>query len=217
MVKNSFYLTYVFLLTTGTITFIEAMRTKNSKVRHILNLETCISIVAAFFYGKFIQKINKKKINYKDININRYLDWFITTPIMLLVLCLAFLFNIGKNLNFYTFFKILVLNFSMLTFGYLGEIKKLKRNLSLIFGFISFFALYGYIYYKFIYKKKILDNIFLYWVFFIFWILYGVIYNFPEKLKNVIFNYLDLFAKCFVGIFFWAYFTGVFSFKKKSI
>ena len=28
MVKNSFYLTYVFLLTTATVTFIEAMRTK---------------------------------------------------------------------------------------------------------------------------------------------------------------------------------------------
>ena len=54
MVKNSFYLTYVFLLTTATITFIEAMRTKNKKVRHILNLETCISVVAAYFYGKFV-------------------------------------------------------------------------------------------------------------------------------------------------------------------
>ena len=31
MVKNSFYLTYVFLLTTATITFIEAMRTKNNR------------------------------------------------------------------------------------------------------------------------------------------------------------------------------------------
>ena len=49
MVENSFYLTYVFLMTTATITFIEAMRTKNKKVRHILNLETCISVVAAFF------------------------------------------------------------------------------------------------------------------------------------------------------------------------
>ena len=58
MVKNSFYLTYVFLLTTATITFIEAMRTKNNKVRHILNLETCISVVAAYFYGKFVEQID---------------------------------------------------------------------------------------------------------------------------------------------------------------
>ena len=49
LVKYSFYLTYAFLLTTGTITFIESMRTSIPKVRHILNLETCISVVAAFF------------------------------------------------------------------------------------------------------------------------------------------------------------------------
>ena len=56
-VKMTFYITYVFLLTTGTITFIEAMRTNDSKVRHILNLETCISVVAAFFYSKFVSDI----------------------------------------------------------------------------------------------------------------------------------------------------------------
>ena len=114
MVKNSFYLTYVFLLTTATITFIEAMRTKNNKVRHILNLETCISVVAAYFYGKFVEQINVKNINYRKINMTRYIDWFITTPIMLLVLCLAFLYNTGGKLQFFTFLKILALNFAML-------------------------------------------------------------------------------------------------------
>ena len=52
LVKTSFYITYAFLITTGTITFIEAIRTKDIKIRNILNLETCISIVAAFFYGQ---------------------------------------------------------------------------------------------------------------------------------------------------------------------
>ena len=55
---HSFYITYAFLVTTGTITFIESLRTNIVPMRHILNLETCISIVAAFFYGKFIEKIN---------------------------------------------------------------------------------------------------------------------------------------------------------------
>ena len=41
-VKLTFYITYVFLMTTSTITFIEAIRTNDSKVRHILNIETCI-------------------------------------------------------------------------------------------------------------------------------------------------------------------------------
>ena len=49
LVKNTFYITYAFLMTTATITFIEASRTKDPKIRNILNLETCISVVAAFF------------------------------------------------------------------------------------------------------------------------------------------------------------------------
>ena len=85
LVKYSFYITYSFLVTTATITFIEAMRNKDTNIRHVLNLETCISVVAAFFYGVFMKKINVPKINYKEININRYMDWSITTPIMLLV------------------------------------------------------------------------------------------------------------------------------------
>lgn len=217
LVKMTFYITYVFLLTTATITFIEAMRTKDAKIRNILNLETCISVVAAYFYGKFVNQINVKNINYRKINMTRYIDWFITTPIMLLVLCLAFLYNTGGKLQFATFLKILAVNFAMLTTGYLGETKYLERNVSLIIGFVFFFTLYGYIYYKFLRGKAIFDNQILYWAFFTFWICYGLVYNLPEKMKNVIFNYLDLFAKCFVGIFFWAYFTGVFTLKKSGV
>lgn len=213
MVKNSFYLTYVFLLTTATITFIEAMRTKVDKVRHILNLETCISVVAAYFYGKFVQQIEGPSIDYKKINMTRYVDWFITTPIMLLVLCLAFLYNSGGRLGFSTFLKILGLNFAMLSSGYVGVANIIDKFTALAIGIIFFFALYGFIYYKFIMKKPIFDNLILYWAFFIFWICYGLVYMQEDRFKNVAYNYLDLFAKCFVGIFFWAYFTKVFTLK----
>ena len=57
LVKNSFYITYAFLMTTATITLIEALRTKNPKIRNILNLETCISVVAAFYYLRIIKII----------------------------------------------------------------------------------------------------------------------------------------------------------------
>ena len=53
------------------------MRTSIPKVRHILNLETCISVVAAFFYSQFMERIKKSKdtIDYKKINVTRYTDW----------------------------------------------------------------------------------------------------------------------------------------------
>ena len=108
LVKSSFSITYAFLVTTGTITFIEALRTKNETMRHILNLETCISIVAAYFYGKFMEDIetsveSKEELleqDYKTLNVTRYLDWSITTPIMLLVLILAFRYNLGQTVSF---------------------------------------------------------------------------------------------------------------------
>ena len=67
---SSFYITYVFLLTTTAITLIEALRSPIPQIRHIMNLETCISIVASYFYGLFIEEINKAQnlYNVKDDN-----------------------------------------------------------------------------------------------------------------------------------------------------
>ena len=75
LINNSFYVTYAFLMTTATITFIEAIRTKDLKIRNILNLETCISVVAAFFYGNFVKKLESNQVQFKEINIIRYVDW----------------------------------------------------------------------------------------------------------------------------------------------
>ena len=211
LINTSFYITYVFLLTTGTITFIEAIRTKVPEIRNILNLETCISIIAAYFYGKFLEKLDKDKVDYKEINETRYTDWAITTPIMLLVLVLALLYNSkGGRLNFFTFLLILFLNYGMLIFGYLGEQKILDRNQANMIGFVFFFALYYFIYRTFLHKNYNFDNMILYLVFFILWAMYGVLYFYDEVTKNIGFNVLDLFSKCFVGIFFWAYYTKVF-------
>ena len=100
------------------------MRNKDAKIRHILNLETCISVVAAFFYSQFITKLKSnedKELNYRQINVTRYTDWMITTPIMLLVLCLVFAYNNKSTLSALTFLIILVLNYLMLGYGYAGE------------------------------------------------------------------------------------------------
>jgi len=215
MIDNSFYITYVFLMTTATITFIEAMRTDDIKIRNILNLETCISVVAAFFYGKFVDKIEKEpEIDYAKINKMRYTDWAITTPIMLLVLALAFLYNTKQgSLSFSSYIVILVLNYGMLGLGYMGEIGALSKFTANGFGFAFFAGLFGYLYKTFLANHYNFDNTLLYFVFLILWALYGVVYFFDEVTKNVSFNVLDLFSKCFVGIFFWAYFTKIFKLK----
>ena len=65
----SFYLTYILLLTTGIITFIGALRATIPTVQHIMNLETCISLIAGYFYSMFNDKINKQ------VEHNQVIDW----------------------------------------------------------------------------------------------------------------------------------------------
>ena len=209
-VKLTFYITYVFLMTTATITFIEAITTDDVRARHILNLETCISVVATFFYSKFVKQL-EDGLAYKQINIDRYTDWMITTPLMLLVLCLVFVYNTKTTLKLWTFFVVLMLNLGMILTGYLGEVDYINRTSANILGFGFFAALFGYLYRTFLHKKYNFDNMLIFSSFFILWSLYGVFYEFDEQFKNVAFNILDLFAKCFVGIFFWAYFTKTFT------
>ena len=212
LIKSSFYITYAFLMTTATITFIEAIKTKDEKVRNILNLETCISLVATFFYGKFISMFDKDgTVDYKLMNFTRYVDWSITTPIMLLVLVLALLYNNkAGQLNFTSFLIILFLNYGMLGSGYAGETKMMDKTQANGIGFLFFFGLYYFIYKKYLSTKYNLANYVLFFSFVFLWTFYGVVYFMDEVTKNVIYNILDLFSKCFVGIFFWAYYTNVF-------
>ena len=210
LISNTFYITYAFLMTTATITFIEAIRTKNPKIRNILNLETCISVVAAFYYGQFVDDL-QEGVNYEKINLTRYVDWSITTPIMLLVLVLALLFNNKKGpMKFANFLIILFFNYVMLGFGYAGEIGMLDKTLANVLGFGGFAGLYYFIYDKYIKNYNNKDNNMLFISFLVLWAMYGVFYMLDDVTRNVGYNVLDLLSKCFVGIFFWAYYTGVF-------
>ena len=209
LVRNTFYITYAFLITTATITFIEAMRTSDPKIRHILNLETVISIVAGYFYTVFMKKIENKDIDYKEINLTRYVDWAITTPVMLLALCLVFVYNNKTKLTAGFYLIVLILNYIMLGFGYMGENKIISKKMGWIIGSIAFIVLYGLLYFTFIHSQNIFDNKIIFWAFLIFWSGYGLSYNLDEETKNISYNILDLFSKCFVGIFFWAYLTKV--------
>lgn len=135
---------------------------------------------------------------------------------MLLVLILALGLNIKKKVKLLDFVIILVLNFGMLYAGYVGEIEKDKKtpnNKKIIYGniigFIFFTFMYGFIYFKFVRSYKNFDNNILFGAFVFLWALYGVVWWMEERNKNVGYNVLDLLSKCFVGIFFWAYFTKV--------
>ena len=205
--KTTFYVTYTLLLTTAVITFIEAIRTPNAKIRHILNLETCISCIAGYFYSVFLTKINDKNLNWKTITETRYIDWCITTPLMLLALCLVLSMNVNKVVQLKIIGSVVLLNYVMLYFGYLGERKSINRIFATIFGFIAFFLMFLIIYLNYVKPKYSTANYILFGIYFTVWSLYGVVYLFDEEYKNSITNILDLTSKCFMGIGLWIYYT----------
>ena len=223
LINSSFYFTYIFLITTGTICFIEALRNPDPKIRHIMNLETCISVVAGYFYGIFVDKVinknkdkdgNKKHDNndedttpYEEINDMRYTDWMISTPLMLLVLCLVLSYENKIPVNMFTFISILVFNVLMLGSGYMGEINKIPKNIATVLGYVFFVILYGIIWKVFLTGKRTSQSVIIYLLFVILWGFYGVFYMMDKITKVIGYNILDLLAKAFVGIFFWLYLT----------
>jgi bacteriorhodopsin len=178
-------------------------------IKQMLVLEVIVQVIEGSFYIYWFK-------NFTDIvNITpkRYFDWAFTTPTMLITLVFYLIFlkykddNNSYQLNFfdlfnqefYTIIIILILNWLMLLFGYLGEINLLPVLLGVFLGFIPFL-----IYYYIIYKKYALlsnEGLTIFFYFFIVWSLYGIVAVLPYNIKNMCYNILDLFSKNFFGIF----------------
>jgi hypothetical protein len=186
-------------------------------IKQLLKLELFVQFIEGVFYLWLIYNLK----NVSDITPKRYLDWTITTPTMLITL-IVYLIYLGKeeenekekenekeskpldffeliNENSTTIFYVLILNWVMLLFGYLGEIKMLPTMLGVGLGFIPFFIYYFIIYNKYAILSE--TGIKLFWYFFIVWSLYGIVAILPYYLKNSLYNILDLFSKNFFGIF----------------
>jgi len=188
-------------------------------LKQLMILEVFVQIIEAGFYLYWFN--NFKKIN--NVTPTRYYDWVITTPTMLLNLVFYLIFlkhkqeNTSDKLNFFKLFKqesstlivIFVLNWLMLLFGYLAEMKKISTALGVMLGFIPFFIYYFIIYDKYALLTK--DGFIIYSYFLFFWSLYGLAALMPYNIKNIIYNMLDLFSKNFFGIF-----LGYLIYKNKS-
>jgi hypothetical protein len=177
-------------------------------IRQLLILELTVQVIEGSFYVWLVYNFN----SVTDVTPKRYIDWSITTPTMLLTLVFYLIYSYDKDkgdtsrLEFFNLLNknssnityILLLNWMMLIFGYLGEVKILPTLTSVILGFIPFLLYYAIIYVNYV-RNQSGFNLFLY--FFIFWSLYGLVALFPYYLKNACYNILDLFAKNFFGIF----------------
>ena len=182
------------------------VNSKDELLKDLLKVELAVQIVEFSFYVWLIYYFSKVSRNITPV---RYLDWAITTPLMLISLS-AFLQHDGTNTNRLSDFlsnnkgsivKIVVLNAAMLVCGLLGEFGYLSHYISTALGFIPFTLNFNYIKDTFLASSQDTFKIGLFYWFVFFWALYGVAAIMSYTVKNTGYNILDIFAKNFFGFF----------------
>lgn len=203
--NNTFTITQVFLVFATIVTFVGALQTTDKKMRIILGLESFISAIAAYFYSIFVNRFSEKKIKWSELTIVRYQDWSITTPIMLVVLALVLGFDYTNATHVISMISIIIMDFLMLHFGYLGEIGKIEKWYASMWGFIPYTVLFSIIYYVFLLPNSSNKKCIFFGFFVILWGLYGTVYVLDEDIKNILFNIFDAITKGGMGLGIYAY------------
>lgn len=176
-------------------------------IKALLWIEYIVNLIEGTFYLWMIYSFSV----VKNITLYRYYDWIITTPTMLFTYSMYLLITkkIEENKEHtllqlvneekYTLIIIILLNWLMLFFGYMGELGKLSIKMSTFFGFIPFIIMFYIIYQKYAQHTLIGISTFYYFVF--VWGLYGIAALMNYQVKNIMYNILDLFAKNFFALF----------------
>lgn len=205
-VKISLIIQFITFIITLLGIFIK-IKSKDNILIDILSIETIVQFIEFIFYSYLL--IYLPTLNNNIIASQRYIDWVITTPIMLYstVLFMEYCNNPSKLITIKSVNKkygkeiamILFYNFLMLFFGYMVETNKLDMKIGISLGFIFFGLSFQKIWEIFGKKSSTSKNLFTFLI--IIWGLYGVAAVFPVIPKNIMYNILDIISKNFYGIF----------------
>lgn len=203
------------------ITLFIKTRAESYLLKELLILELIVQFIEGTFYIWLLYNIK----DVSNVTIHRYMDWFFTTPTMLVTL-IAYLIYLDYTENktrshstsfiienvqpmprlinilsdhSETILWIIGLNALMLFFGVMGELKYIYPFLAFSLGFIPFFIYFKMIYENFAVKTEYGQLIFFY--FFLLWTLYGVASFLPYLWKNIGYNLLDIFSKNLFGFY----------------
>ena len=210
--KKTVKISLLIQIITGLITlnglFI-TLPSKDAPLKIVNKLENIVQLIEAIYYTYIVYTISK--LDLEKVVKLRYLDWFFTTPIMLISTIIFMEYNrrdeikedqlsFSEFLTEYktTISKIVFFNFMMLLFGFLGESNILDTKTSVLIGFI-FFGLTFREVYKFTKNIEINEKIFT--ILIIIWALYGVAAILEPISKNISYNILDMFSKNFYGLY----------------
>ena len=180
---------------------------RDSILKDILKMELFVQIIETTFYVWVILALK----NYNILTRRRYIDWVITTPTMLVstIIFMRYIEYKEKNKEIPDFWKIIdeekgailqiiIYNFFMLAFGYLGESQLIDKTLSIGIGFIFFCLSFNKLYE---YAKETETGMNLYKFLVSVWSLYGVSAMLNNTTKNICYNLLDIVSKKFYGLY----------------
>ena len=208
---NSFGVTFWFLAIIGFIIFSFALINTNLTFNKILFVQAFICAITcgfSYLHISYLKGIKESWPNYyytyNGVTNIRYLDWTLTTPLILICLCL--ILNDNKNSLSNLIIPISLILFSnwiMLSFNYLGEKNLMSKNISGHFSYIFLIITFVIIFMYFIRNSmnNIKNNI-LFVVYIIIWLLYSLSYFLDEEAKNIMNNIVDIIAKAFLALLF---------------
>lgn len=208
-IKKTIYFSFIVQIITSFIAstgLIEELSERDTVLKDILLMELLVQFVESSFYIWVILALN----NYDTLTQRRYIDWAITTPTMLVstVVFMKYIEHKIENKRILSFkeilynekenlIKIVISNWAMLLFGFLGESGKINKEISVLIGFIFFYYTFNIIYsYA---KNDTSYNLFMFLL--IVWSLYGIAALFENNKKNICYNLLDIVSKNFYGLY----------------
>lgn len=176
----------------------------------VLKIEMIVQTIELFFYVFLLTNLN-----VLTMATTRYYDWFITTPMMLFSTCVTYNYLgvvkgetlHGKVLNLRDFIVehqkslslIFFANLGMLLFGYVGELGLISKAHAAIYGFLCLGVSMYTIYKEF--GRYIQKELYVFYILLAVWSFYGIVYLFSPIYKNIVYNFLDIVAKNFFGLF----------------
>ena len=215
IIKQSIYLSLFIQIVTTLISlngFDIQLQEKDYILYDILKLEALVQLVEAVFYIWVIYALKDLKL----MTPRRYMDWFITTQTMLFttIIFMEYLryekngqkqFRLSECIedNPEYIIKIVIFNQCMLVFGYLGETGIINKEVSITVGFMFFFYNFYIIYERYAKHTDLGIKLFIFLI--IIWSLYGVAAYMNIKIKNLMYNCLDIISKNFYGLYIYYY------------
>lgn len=193
MLAKSYEVVFIIFVSVSVLTGLQSLTVSNNLDKVKLQLSTVVTTIAAFHYNLMINRP-------ENLVVYRYLDWYFTTPLLLI----DFALTLGiKDIT--TITKIIGYNTAMLTSGVLGELNVMNKYNSCFIGFIPLYLLFNILYQE---MEKTKENIRLFKAFVSVWVTYGLVYLIDnEDTRNLSYNVLDIISKGFFGLYI--YYTSI--------